>query len=175
MKITKKQRKVCRKLTIQASRVQKIEDFLIENADPVECPVNHYFTESNGNGLDMVCREYFMPAGTLITGTLYKIELFLVMVSGSMRMVEGDHTRDVVAPALLKNKVGQKNSWYAFEDCLIYGFWPNPDNSRDLDTVLNLFSSVPANELQGMPANKQQLNYQQRLLGQQNENQLAIN
>jgi hypothetical protein len=175
MKITKKQRKATRQLAIQVSRVQKIEDYLIEHADPALCPVNHYFTESNGGGMDMVCREYFMPAGTLITGTLYKIELFLVMVSGSMRMVEGDHTRDVVAPQLLKNAVGQKNSWYAFEDCMIYGFWPNPDNSRDLETVINLFSAIPANELQGMSENKQQLNYQQRLLGQKNENQLAIN
>ena len=155
-------------MAIQVKRVQKIEDFLQENVDPVECPVKYHFTENNGDGLDMACREFLVPAGTVLTGTIYKIECFWVMVSGSMRLVEGDHTREIKAPCLLKNVVGQKNCGYAYEDCLFYGFWPNPDNSRDLETILNLFSAIPANEIQGMPGNKQELNYQKRLVEQTN-------
>lgn len=163
VKITKKQRKSKRQLSIQVKRVQIIEDNLIEHFDPVECPVVHHFTDNNESGLNTCCREFLVPAGTVLTGTIYKIECFWVMVKGRMRLLEGDHTREIEAPCLLKNVVGTKNSGYAYEDCLFYGITPNPNNSRDLEEVLNIFSAIPANEIQGMSGNKQMLNYQRRL------------
>lgn len=163
LKITKKQRKATRSLIVQKARVTKIEDYLIEHTDPVECPVIHHFTDNEGDGLNICCREFLVPAGTVLTGTIYKIECFWVMVKGRMRLVEGDHTREIEAPLLLKNVVNTKNAGYAHTDCLFYGFTPNPDNSRDLEEVINIFSAIDANEIQGMPMNKQQLNYQKRL------------
>lgn len=163
MKITKKQRKASRQLSIQVRRVQVIEDYLIENTDPVECPVKHHFTDNKETELNICCREFLVPAGTILTGTIYKIECFWVMVKGRMRLLEGDHTREIEAPCLLKNVVGTKNSGYAYEDCLFYGFTPNPTNSRDLEEVLDIVSAIPANEIQGMPGNKQMLNHQKRL------------
>ncbi len=163
MKITKKQRKKERQLTIQRHKVQKIEDYLINYVDPVECPVIHHFTDNEQTELNTCCREFLVPAGTILTGVIYKIEVFWVMVKGKMRLIEGDHIREIEAPCLLKNVVGTKNSGYAYEDCLFYGITPNPTNSRDLEEVINVFSATPANEVQGMPGNKQQLNYQRRL------------
>jgi hypothetical protein len=162
-KVTKKQRKSSRQLSIQVKRVQKIEDYMIDNVDPIECPITHYFTNNEGFGLNVCCREFELPKDTVFTGTLYKLECFWVMVKGKMRLVEGDHTRDVEAPCLLKNVVGTKNSGYAYEDCLFYGFTPNPNNSRDLHEVINTFSATDADEIQLMPGNRQQLNYQKRL------------
>jgi hypothetical protein len=162
-KVTKKQRKSSRQLSIQVKRVQKIEDYLIDNVDPIECPVKHHFTDNEGTGLNVCCREFLVPKDTILTGTIYKLECFWVMVTGRMRLVEGDHTREIEAPCLLKNVVGTKNSGYAYEDCLFYGFTPNPTNSRDLHEVINTFSAIDANEIQGMPGNRQQLNYQKRL------------
>ena len=163
MKVTKKVRKQIRQQVIQVKRVQTIEDFIVDHVDPVECPVKHHFTENEGDGLNICCREFMVPAGTVLTGTIYKIECFWVMVKGRMRLVEGDHTREIEAPCLLKNVVGIKNCGYAYEDCLFYGFTPNPNNSRDLEEVLNVFSALDANLIQGMPGNKQQLNYERRL------------
>ncbi len=163
MKITRKQRKAARQLSIQVRRVQVIEDYLIENTAPVECPVKHHFTDNKQPELNTCCREFLVPAGTILTGTIYKIECFWVMVKGRMRLLEGDHTREIEAPCLLKNVVGTKNSGYAYEDCLFYGITPNPTNSRDLEVILNTFSAIDANEIQGMPGNKQMLNHQKRL------------
>jgi hypothetical protein len=162
MKITKKQRKAKRSLIIQKARVQRIEDCLVD-MDPAECPVVHHFTDNEGDGLNICCREFSVPKGTVLTGTIYKLQCFWVMVKGTMRLVEGDHTRDIEAPVLLKNVVGTKNAGYAYTDCLFYGFTPNPANSRDLEEVINIFSAIDALEIQGMPMNKQQLNYQKRL------------
>ncbi len=163
MKITKKERKAKRSLIIQKARVQKIEDFLIENAAPTYCPARHHFTNNDDALLNITCREFFMPAGTIVTGTIYKIECFWLMVSGSMTMVEGDNTKEVAAPILLKNVVGTKNALYAHTDCLFYGFIPNPTNSRDLEEIINTFSAIDASELYDMPNNKQQMIYQRRI------------
>jgi hypothetical protein len=167
MKITKKQRKTLanhnKQLTIQRKKVQVIEDFITDNVDPVQCPVKHYFTD-NGGGLDVSCREFMVPSGTILTGTIYKIECFWVMVSGKMRLIEGDHTREIESPCLLKNVIGIKNAGYAHTDCLFYGFTPNPKNSRDLYEVLSVFSATDPNLIQGMPGNVQQANFEKRSL-----------
>jgi hypothetical protein len=155
--MTRKVRKAQHDLIIQKAIVQKIEDFLINYVDPVECPVKHHFTDG------ICCREFFMTAGTLLTGTIYKIELLMVLAKGSLRIVEGNHTRDLTAPCLMKNSVGQKNSWFAFEDTLIYGFIPNPDNLHNIGDIINIFSAIDAREIQNMGNNKQQINYQKRL------------
>jgi hypothetical protein len=165
-KLTRKQQKAARQLAIQKYRVQKIEDFLIDNVDPVECPVVHHFTDNEQPEMNVCCREFMVPKGTILTGTIYKLECFWVMVKGRMRLIEGDHTREIEAPVLLKNVVNTKNSGYAYEDCLFYGFTPNPTNSRDLHEVINTFSAIDANEIQGMPGNKQQANYERRLLNE---------
>lgn len=162
IKLTKKYRKNQRQLTIQRSKAQRLEDCLV-NIDPVECPVVHHFTNNEQDELNTYCREFHMPKGTVLTGLVYKIEVFWVMVKGRMRMLEGDHSIDVEAPCLLKNSVGTKNALYAYDDCLFYGIVPNPTNTRNLEDAINMFSATPACEVQGMPMNKQQLNYQKRL------------
>ena len=148
-------------LGIQRRRVQNLEDYLAEHVDAVELPANHYFT-NNGNSLDVCCREFFMPKGIVITGTLYKQELFLVLAKGKMLVIEGDHSIEVQAPLLIKNLNGTKNSWYSLEDVLIYGFIPNPTNSRNLHDIINPFGV--AAEIQGMGENKQQINTRKRRL-----------
>lgn len=164
MKITKKQRKEQKQLAIQRNKVQKIEDFLIEHADPVDCPAEHFFTNNQDNHLNICCRKYLVPKDTILTGAVYKIEVYFVLVSGRMRLIEGDHTREIEAPCLVKNKVGTKNSGYAYEDCLFYGFTPNPKNSRDTKEVMSVYLETDPDEIMGMPKNKQQLNYQKRLI-----------
>jgi hypothetical protein len=173
MKVAKKQRiavaRQHRQLSIQRRRVQVIEDFLTDRTDPVECPVTHHFTDNDDPGLNTYCREFFVPKGTILTGTIYKIECFWFLMSGSMRLIEGDHTREIVAPCMLKNVVGVKNCGYAYEDCLFFGVTPNPNNSRDLIEIINIFSALPAEQIQGMGENKQDQKFKER---QNNENLL---
>lgn len=168
MKITKKQRKQQRQLVVQKNRVQRIEDYQIENTAPVICDSDFFFTDNEQKELNVACKSFFVPKGTFVTGVIYKIEVFWVMVSGKMRVIEGDHTRDIEAPLLLKNIPGVKNGGYAYEDCMFYGFTPNPNNTRDLEEVINIFSTTPANEVQGFAGNKQMNNYIRRLENESN-------
>ena len=163
MKITKKERKKQRQLVIQKNRVIKIEDYMIENVKPVICDSEFWFTDNEEKELNTACKSFFVPAGTVVTGVIYKIEVFWVMVQGRMRIIEGDHERDIQAPQLLMNRPGVKNGGYAYEDCLFYGFTPNPTNTRDLKEVINTFSATPAEEVQGFEGNKQMNNYIKRL------------
>jgi len=149
-------------LAVQRERVQRLEDYIVENIDPVTCPTEHYFTD-NEPGLNVCLRSFFLPAGVVITGTIYKIEVFWILVSGRIRIVEGDHTRDLEPGAIVKNLVGIKNSWYAYEDSMIYGFVPNPTNTRSITDIINTFSEIDASEIQGMGANRQEINYQKRI------------
>jgi hypothetical protein len=104
-----------------------------------------------------------MPAGTAATGLLYKIECFWFLVSGKLRIIEGDSYKDVEAPYMFKNVVGIKNAVYSYTDCHFYGVTPNPTNTRDMIEVINTYSSTPAKQVQNMGENKQQLNFQKRL------------
>lgn len=178
-KIAKKDRvridRANRQLEIQKRRVTKLEDFLSENSDPVTCPISHHFTDNEQPELNSYCREMIFPAHHVLTGTIYKIECFMFLVKGSMRIVEGDHVRDIYAPCMIKNSVGTKNSWYSYEDCHLFGVTPNPTNSRDLHEVINTYSAIPAEEIQGMGANKQELNYKTRLVEPTNvQNEISV-
>jgi hypothetical protein len=156
MKVTKKERKAKRQLAVQRNRVTALERCLMA-LPPIECPVRHHFTDNGSDGMDLYCREFFVPAGVALTGVIYKIEAFLVLAKGKMRFIVGDGHRDYEAPCLLKNVPGTKNGAYAFEDCLFYSFSPNPGNSRDLVEAVGVFSATDPNEVQGMGNNRQQL------------------
>ena len=162
VKITKKQQKTLknhnRALTVQRKKGDKLERFLIDNVKPETCPVEHFFTDNN-NGLDIMARAFTIPAGIVITGALYSIECFWLLARGRLRIVEGDLTRDIEAGELLKNSVGTKNSMYAYEDSILYGFVPNPTNSRKLENIVKKVIKQPYNELLGEPANKQALTW----------------
>ncbi len=151
MKITKKERKQSRSLAIQKKRVVKLESFIEQNMPVQICPVNHYFADG------VCCREFFMKAGTVLTGVEYKKSIFWILMTGSLRLVEGDHTRDIKAGQLMKNMVGTKNAWYAYEDCLIYGFIPT--ESTNIYDIMNSISAEPAETIQGMGKNKQELRF----------------
>lgn len=161
-----KHEREARQLSIQVKRVQSLENSMI-GLDPVQCPVQHHFADG------VYCRELHFPAGLVLTGVIYKIETFIFLVKGRLRVVEGDHTRDIEAPAMLKNRAGTKNAWYAYEDCLLYSVTPNPTNSRDLHEVMSVYSETDPAEVQGMGKNKQELNYQKRLSAQTQGNHNA--
>ena len=160
MKITKKQKKIQRSLLIQKRRVKGLESYIEENLEPKICPVNHFFADG------VCCREFFMEAGTVITGVEYKKEIFWILAKGRLRLVEGDHERDIEQGQLMKNRVGTKNAWYSFEDCLIYGFIPT--DSKNVLEIMQSVSAEPAETIQGMGANRQELNFNKAIA---NENQ----
>lgn len=155
-------KKIKNSLAVQRDRVQRLEDFIIDNMEPVICPVEHFFTD-NSPGLNVCLRSFFLPKDVVITGTSYKIEVFWILVSGRIRIIEGDHVRDLEPGAIVKNLVGAKNSWYGYEDSMIYGFVPNPKNTRDITEIINTFSDIDASEIQGMGSNRQELNHQKRI------------
>jgi hypothetical protein len=161
-KVLKKERKQRRQLEIQRRTVQRLENLMIECVDPVICPVKHHFTKNKEPGLNTYCREFFAPAGTVITGTVYKIETFWVLATGKMRLVEGDHTKEIEGPCLMKNAVGVKNAGYAHTDCLLYGITPNPSGGDSVEDAINVFSVLDAKKIQGMGENEQELNFAKR-------------
>lgn len=157
MKVTKRERKEIRRLDIQKAKAYRVEEAIIkassEGAPPVLCPQSHHFSEG------IYCRELFVPKGTTLTGVAHKISSFFVLLSGSMRVLWGNETIDIVAPALCENKPNTKNSAYMYEDCWLLGFTPNPDNLRDLHEVMAIYSETEPSEVQGMGNNKQEHAY----------------
>ena len=161
MKVTKRKRKEQRRISIQASRVQQLEDAVLD-MPPVKFPVKSHFTNNN-DGMDIYCREFFVPAGSVLTGIVYKIEAFMVLAKGKMRIIDGNGYKDIEAPCLLKNKVGTKNGAYAYEDCTFFSFTPNPNNERDLIKILSICSATDPKKIQGMGENEQELRHKRRL------------
>ena len=145
-------------LDVQRRKVQIIEDKLTADCDQTDCPTIHHFTDNPQTEYNTYCREFHVPAGTMLTGVTYNSEVFWVLAQGSMRLIEGDGYRDIHAPCLLKNVVGIKNCGYAYSDCLFFGFLPNLTNSRDIADLGASITDTPADQLLGMPNNKQLIN-----------------
>jgi mannose-6-phosphate isomerase-like protein (cupin superfamily) len=65
----------------------------------------------------MYCRVLPRPKGALIVGKVHKKEHFYIVMSGAVRITNGDGAvRDVYAPAVLVCKPGTKRAVFALMD-----------------------------------------------------------
>lgn len=82
-----------------------------------EPETRHYF---HGG---MYCREVFRPAGVLVVGAVHRKEHFYLIVSGTVKITDGEgQVQEVSGPYLFLSKPGTKRAVYAVTDTLCMTF-----------------------------------------------------
>lgn len=103
---------------------------LILQGEQVETPTKHYFAPG------LYAREMFIPAGTVLTGAVHKVEHLSVFVGditvwtdGGMKRLTGHHT--------FVSQPGAKRVGYAHADTWCTGFFPtNKTDVAELEAEL---------------------------------------
>jgi hypothetical protein len=150
----KRHRKQKRRLAIQRDRAVRVNAAIIATrAPPGGARISHNFADG------VYCRTMEIQGGTTIVGVEHKLTSFVFLAKGSIRCLEGGICADYCAPAMLVNKPGQKNSWYAFEDSLLYHALPNATGGEDIAEILASVTDTPYSEIYGQPDNAQTLAY----------------
>lgn len=113
----------------------------------VDCPVSHFTAPGQ------IARRMEIPAGTVVTGAVHKLEHLVVIAKGRLRIVTEDGTRDVAAGDVITCKPGMKNAVTALEDSA----WVNvfAVDETDPDKLVELVTESKAEDLLGQPKNKQ--------------------
>ena len=65
--------------------IDELEVAMLENFDPVDCPVIHSFISG------FYCRQIFMPAGTLITSLIHKTRHTYQITKGVVKVKINEH------------------------------------------------------------------------------------
>lgn len=128
---------------------QKVEQLeaAMTQLPQVHCPVAHF------NAPGMMARRMEIPAGTVVTGAIHKVEHLIIIAKGRLRIVTEDGTRDVAAGDIITCKPGMKNAVTALEDSA----WVNvfATDETDPDKLVELVTESKAEDLLGQPKNKQ--------------------
>lgn len=127
-------------------KVEQLEAAML-GLPQVDCPVAHF------NAPGMLARRMEIPAGTVVTGAVHKVEHLVIIAKGRLRIVTEDGTRDVVAGEVITCKPGMKNAVTALEDSA----WVNvfATDETDPDKLVELMTESKAEDLLGRPKNKQ--------------------
>lgn len=59
-----------------------------------------------------------IPAGTLVVAKLHKTRHYAALVSGSMRITDGDRVQDVCGPTASMSPIGSQRVGHALSDCV---------------------------------------------------------
>jgi hypothetical protein len=82
-----------------------------------EPETKHYFHAG------MYCREVFRHAGVVVVGKVHKKEHFYLVVSGTVRITDGEgNAQEVTGPHLFLSKPGTKRAVYALTDTVCMTF-----------------------------------------------------
>lgn len=132
--------------TAMRQKVEQLEVTML-GLPQVHCPVAHFIAPG------IHARRMEIPAGTVVTGAVHKVEHLIVIAKGRLRIVTDDGTRDVAAGDVLTCKPGMKNAVTALEDSA----WVNlfATDETDPDKLVELVTESKAEDLLGHPKNKQ--------------------
>lgn len=127
-------------------RVDRLEDAL-RTVPQVECPITHF------NAPGQMARRIEIPAGTVVTGAVHRVEHLIIIAKGRLHIVTDDGTTEVSAGDVITCKPGMKNAVVALEDSA----WVNvfATDETDPDKLVELMTESKASELIGREQNKQ--------------------
>lgn len=116
-----------------------------------DCPVRNLFAA----GLYM--REMTLPAGTVIVGAVHKTEHVTIISKGRVQVVRPDGMEEFTAPATFVSQPGAKNAVHVIEDSVWTTIHANPGDERDIDVLVERFTTSKNSELMGGADNMQVL------------------
>ena len=110
-------------------QIDELEATMLENFEPVDCPVEHIFTPG------LYSRQIFMKAGTFITSKIHKTR-HPYIVSQGLVSVWIDEGQEIViqAPHTGITEPGTRRVLYIWEDTIWTTFHANPDD-EDLEQI----------------------------------------
>ena len=111
------------------AHIHKSIDEAIDSGElqAVEWTTTHKFTN------DAYCRDFFVPAGTLIVGKIHHYEHFLFALKGDIIVMSEDGAELVSAPKIFTSKVGIQRIGFALTDTWWAGVFPTEE--RDIDKL----------------------------------------
>jgi len=115
----------------------------------VDCPVRHFFAPG------LFAREITIPAGVVLIGAVHKTENLAVLSKGRIVLATPAGPVEISAPHTLTVMPGDKNSATALEESVWTNFWPNPDNEKNTDLLIERLSESKASDLIGGSTNTQ--------------------
>ena len=131
-------------------RIYRLEAAL-RSMPQVDCPVRNLFADG------LYVREMTLPAGTVIVGALHKTEHVTIISKGRVRVVRPDGMEEFTAPAMFISQPGAKNAVHVIEDSAWTTIHANPDNERDIDVLVERFTTSKNSELMSGADNAQSL------------------
>lgn len=102
--------------TPSRKQIENLENLILKG-DQVETPTSHYFATG------MYAREMFIPAGTVLTGAVHKVEHLSIFVGDITVWTEGGMKR-MTGHNTFISKPGAKRVGYAHSDTWCTGFFP---------------------------------------------------
>lgn len=106
----------------------------------VEIPVTHYI---HGG---MYCREITIPAGTIVTGQIYKFDHFDIMISGDVTVsTDGGDVKRFKGYNCLKGLSGKKRAGFAHEDTVWITI--HPFSGEDGESIQKFVTAESFDEL----------------------------
>lgn len=94
---------------------------------PAETPSFHHFTDG------LYTRETHMPAGAVCIGKKHRYRVTNILLKGHITVINGDETRDYIAPCIFESEAGVSKIAYFHEDTV----WLNchPTTETDLEKI----------------------------------------
>lgn len=111
------------------SRIDELEAAIMD-LPTIDCPVTHIFTEG------LYIRKIFMPAGSLITSKIHKLQHPYFITEGvvSVQIDMGEWV-ELSAPFTGVTQPGTRRVLYVHEDTTWSTVHLNPDNEKDVDKI----------------------------------------
>lgn len=104
-------------------KVQRAEVFMREHGDPVEIPVQHFFSDG------VYARHGLIPRGTMLTGHIHKKRNLNILSQGEMSVLTQNGMERVTGPFLIVSPPGTKRIAYAHTDC----WWTTIHGTHETD------------------------------------------
>jgi hypothetical protein len=127
---------------VARDKVYRLESVL-KAMPQVDCPVTNYFLDG------VYVRQMKIPAGTVITGAVHKESHTTMISKGRVLVLKPEGPVEYVAPVTFITAAGTKNAVQALEDTTWITFHHNPDDSQDMDILVERYTTSKNSDLLG--------------------------
>lgn len=130
-------------LTEELALIFALEQKIREMPDQID--KEDYTKHEFCNGL--YARTLFLPAFTMATSAIHREECFFILRSGTMLFTTPDGPRQIFPGEMIKTPAGTKRAAFAYTDCVMTTFHPNPNELRDTQTIWENYTVEPPETL----------------------------
>lgn len=97
-------------LAVTKDQIEEVENWMLENVEPVECPLTHIFAPG------VYYREIFMPNGVFIIGHEHKTTHLNIVLQGEAAVMMNGNLHRIAAPFTFVSEAGVRKILYIVDD-----------------------------------------------------------